>query len=306
MPKRKYEPGMVIGPLNTLFLEDLGYEQVGLKKRKVRKGIFKCSFCGNEFKSSITSVVSGHTKSCGCISHPVKPGMKFGSLTVKYRIPHKRDCSNNYIWHCECDCGNEVDVSTDTLRDKNKPCTCGCSRRRQDMIGRRFGKLTVIKPAMEFRNCTNNYKIGRWECLCDCGQISYVTTSHLLSGHTQSCGCWKESRGEILIATLLEELGISFKREFIFDNCQNPKTNHVLRFDFYLPDYNCCIEYDGIQHYKITGWSSEKVLKATQERDKIKTSYCMENNIKLIRIPYWEKDNITKEYLRERIFDGEC
>lgn len=69
-----------------------------------------------------------------------------------------------------------------------------------------------------------------------------------MSGKTQSCGCLV-SKGEEKINFILQELKIKFNTQKTFNDCINPKTNTKLRFDFYLPDYNCCIEYDGKQHY---------------------------------------------------------
>lgn len=108
------------------------------------------------------------------------------------------------------------------------------------------------------------------------------------TGNTRGCGCIKKSSGEDKICSLLQELGITFNTEKTFEDCRNPKTNGLLRFDFYLPDYNICIEYDGEFHYKArnVGWDTEEKLKSTQYRDNIKTQFCKDNNIKLIRIPY--------------------
>lgn len=41
-------------------------------------------------------------------------------------------------------------------------------------------------------------------------------------------------------------------------------------------------------------------LKKTQMHDKIKTDYCLNNGIKLVRIPYWERDNL-ENYLMQNI-----
>lgn len=92
------------------------------------------------------------------------------------------------------------------------------------------------------------------------------------------------SKGEKQISEILEKLNIKFKREYKFDNCKNI---NVLSFDFYLPDYNFCIEYDGKQHYEPNDFfgginSFEKI----KHNDKIKNEYCKNNNIHLIRIRY--------------------
>lgn len=111
-----------------------------------------------------------------------------------------------------------------------------------------------------------------------------------------SCGCKNFSKGELKIKNILQKLNISFKQEYKFKDCINPKTKYPLRFDFYLPDYNCCIEYDGEQHF-IEGCFQNNDLKDRQYKDNIKNLYCKNNNIILIRIPYTDLKKINKEYL---------
>ena len=74
-----------------------------------------------------------------------------------------------------------------------------------------------------------------------------------------------------------------------------------LPFDFYIPSLNIAIEYDGEDHYMFVfrgkGDTYEKAFNrfiGTKVRDTIKTMYCKENNIKLIRIPYWDFDRIEE------------
>ena len=70
----------------------------------------------------------------------------------------------------------------------------------------------------------------------------------------------------------------------------------MARFDFFLPDYNLIIEYDGEQHF--SGWGGDpKKLKYTQEHDQYKEQWCKINNITLIRIPYTEYENITLDMI---------
>lgn len=111
------------------------------------------------------------------------------------------------------------------------------------------------------------------------------------SHHLMGCGCpsCNESKGEKLISKILKEKNIIFVRQKRFPDCKNKA---VLPFDFYLPDYNACIEFDGIQHFE--PWRLKDSLKAnlklqkTQENDKIKNEYCQTNSIVLIRIKYNE------------------
>ena len=90
----------------------------------------------------------------------------------------------------------------------------------------------------------------------------------------------------------MNKFNISYIPQYKFDDCRFYRT---LPFDFYLPKYNICIEYDGQQHYEIVEhFGGFDKFVDTKIRDTIKSEYCKKNNIKLIRIPYWELDNIEK------------
>ena len=123
-----------------------------------------------------------------------------------------------------------------------------------------------------------------------CGYKWYVFPGNILRGH----GCPKclESKGEKGIASYLDKYSINYIQEYKFDDCKN---KIPLPFDFYLSDYNICIEYDGGQHYRpIDYFGGKKRFKYIQQNDNIKNQYCKDNNIPLLRIPYWEFDNIEK------------
>ena len=125
------------------------------------------------------------------------------------------------------------------------------------------------------------------------GKGQELLTNVLKSGRTQSCGCINYSIGEQNIELLLKENNISYIKEFKFNDLG------LYRFDFYLPEYHRLIEFDGKQHFQECGgsWDKNDNLKKRQERDKIKNQYALDNNIDLIRIPYWERDNITIDYI---------
>lgn len=87
-------------------------------------------------------------------------------------------------------------------------------------------------------------------------------------------------------------MNIKYIRQKYFETLRyiNP-----LSFDFYLPEFNICIEFDGEQHYKPVKWFGGKEgFELTLKRDKCKNIWCVENNIKLIRIKYNEIDKISK------------
>ena len=123
-----------------------------------------------------------------------------------------------------------------------------------------------------------------------------ITPNSLLRG--VGCPVCKQSKGEFLIKEYLQENNIYFKNQFTFEDC---KRKNILRFDFYLPSLNICVEYDGIQHFKsVEYFGGDDRFVYTKENDKIKNDFCKKNKIKLIRIPYKEFKNI-KELLSKKI-----
>lgn len=113
----------------------------------------------------------------------------------------------------------------------------------------------------------------------------------------QGCRYCQDSKGEMIIARFLAQFNIEFESQKMFDDCR-----HIdrLKFDFWLPKHSCVIEYDGEQHFKPIQFGGISLKEAnerfsdTKVRDEIKNQYCKHHDIDLIRIPYWERDNIEK------------
>lgn len=105
----------------------------------------------------------------------------------------------------------------------------------------------------------------------------------------QKCGCpiCSSSKGEIEIIKCLKQLNIPFIRQYSFKECIDKK---VLKFDFYLPIQNMCIEFDGKQHFEQT---FKEDLNDIKRRDSIKNEYCLNKNIRLLRISYKEFSDIN-------------
>ena len=101
--------------------------------------------------------------------------------------------------------------------------------------------------------------------------------------------CNSSSRGEDCIKNYLDNMNIRYQRNYIFKDCKNKKG---LRFDFYIPCKNMIVEYDGEHHYKENKYFGDGNLEYMKENDKIKNDYCLDNNITLIRIPYFDFKNI--------------
>ena len=110
----------------------------------------------------------------------------------------------------------------------------------------------------------------------------YAIPSNILNG--RGCPKCRFSYGEYNIDKYLTKHNIVHIFQHRFSDCKNKRT---LPFDFYLPDYNVCIEFDGKQHFEAVDiFGGIDSLQATQRNDNIKTKYCANNNIILLRIKY--------------------
>ena len=135
-----------------------------------------------------------------------------------------------------------------------------------------------------------NYKDFKIKIKCKkCNSIFSQKIINHLDGY--GCPFCSASKGERKVQYILEKNNINFEYQKIIK--ENKKIKFI--FDFYLPEYNLAIEYDGEPHYQeVKFYGGVKGLKERQDRDKLKNQYCKENNIDLLRIPYWEYNNIEK------------
>jgi len=97
-------------------------------------------------------------------------------------------------------------------------------------------------------------------------------------------GC---SPGEERVSQFLVANKVRYIREYYFATCYNKK-GYLLFFDFYLPEYNAVIEYDGVHHFKpING---QAAFKQQKENDHKKNVYCFVRKIPILRIPCFQPD----------------
>lgn len=295
----------------------------------------KCS-CGTIKNVRGADLRSGKIISCGCLgkeNRQIKKeeniklkentvsyykdlkGQTFNKLTVisfdaettlQKKLQSKKSVGS--WWICKCECGNIVSINgTSLTKGHTKSCGCllkeiskknmkkiqpiGAKSRLIDLSGNKYGKLTVIQR--DEQNSKQNKPM--WLCQCECGNKCIVNGESLKSGDTQSCGCLGKSKGEYIIKNILLENNIPFQQEVSFPDL---KDKNYLRFDFALLDKNGkikkLIEFDGRQHSDSSSiWYNETVIL----HDKMKTNYCKDNNIPLLRINYKEIDSINLQML---------
>lgn len=162
---------------------------------------------------------------------------------------------------------------------------------RNYQVGQKFGFIEIIGPGEK-----EGYVQGK----CSCGTIRDFRLSHLrgICRHrTISCGCKQKSSGELKIENILLENKINYQPQY-----QIKEFSSYALFDFAIFDKNGnllkLIEFDGEQHFKpIEYFGGKEKFKIQKERDERKNLYCQEHNITLLRIPYWDYDKISLEYL---------
>ena len=258
----------------------------------------QCQKCGNFNEVSSDHLIRRNYQYCPKCERPAPTvqslvGQKFGRLTVLDRVDGKVQPNGacKVTWRCQCDCGNTVDVTGDHLKDMHTT-SCGClqreiisNRRKRNLLGKRFGKLLVIK----FHSMNNGRQM--WECLCDCGRTRIASTVDLTTHKVISCGC-SRSIAEYEFTQYLESNNIQYVPQYKFADC---KYKRKLPFDFgifYDNDLLMLVELHGQQHYypytycsedmptKIENYEHRKML------DDIKQQYCIDNGHKLLIIKY--------------------
>ena len=202
-------------------------------------------------------------------------------LLSKYTTANKKiivKCNHNHVW--------------ETSWGKFQ------SGRRCPYCSGKFNSYDTIKETIESEQ---GYKLLSENCnqlrdrvivRCKHNHKYETTISNFKSGHR--CPYCNESKGEKEIIKFLTKYNIKYKYQYKFKTC---KFKRQLPFDFYLPEYNICIEYDGEFHYKMLMDFDEFVN--GKIRDSVKNYYCNQNNIKIIRIPYWNFKNIEEILLKE-------
>lgn len=198
----------------------------------------------------------------------------------------------------ECPEGHKYETTFYRFKNKENKCPyCyGNAKHNYEEVKEYIEKEGFMLLSVEYINNKSSLDIQ-----CPKGHIFHPTLDNFQHG-TRCPYCAKKYKGEENIANYLSSWDINYARQYKFEKCKN---NRVLPFDFYLLDYNICIEYNGEQHYnpvdfagKGKEWAENK-LKNTQNVDNIKSQYCKDNNIKLIIIPYFEFDNIEKILKKE-------
>ena len=146
------------------------------------------------------------------------------------------------------------------------------------------------------------WRIAKFVCPI-CGMTFEAIIENVSRGLNKGCGN-HSSHGEKKLAQIFKKLSVKFEIQKSFEDLLSPR-DWKYRFDFYLPDYDLLIEYDGVQHFhyreNTNSWNNKENFFDTVRRDSDKDNYCIKNQKPLIRIPYTEFQKITEENVQKML-----
>lgn len=283
--------------------------------------LIKCNECGDSYTKTLNSFSNNsHKGRClKCARKHTNDGTRFSNEAVKQYI-ELLGCewiSGEYTGNTsrlliKCHCGELFETSLANMRsNSHKKTSCEPCARKESLDRARHSKEYIHK-IMETYDCewiSGEYKNYQsfLTIKCPCGNHFKTSLSSFISPEKRKRRCdsctLEKSHGESEIERYLEMTGINHIFQFRIDDCRNKKP---LPFDFAAFDRKgslmALIEFDGKQHFEpIEYFGGEDMFERLKENDSIKTNYCNENGIKLIRIPYYEISNVEEILEKELI-----
>lgn len=245
---------------------------------------------------------------------------KWSDKMIKYVIEQKTKSGCKFIKRIknsnillECQCGNEFETTISNFIDRRKRFCSECGLKKI----KEYHKLNYddVKKHLESigsakllsKTYENSYSNLLFQC--ECGNTFETTRGTFINLNKRRCNFCSNamSQGEISVLDFLNSKKLQFKMEYSEDKMLS-KLGFLLRIDFAIfkdDKIKLAIEMDGKQHFepvRFGGCSESQAVEShlrTIENDGIKNQYCKENNIPLLRIPYWEFNNIEEILDRE-------
>ena len=260
---------------------------------------FKCGICGKEYKRAWYKMQECKYKVCNnCQRNITAKSQSKGFQDVVdifkshgYYILDSEYIKNSTPIHCQDKDGYRYKISLQNLQKGKTPRMFSWANNFDDCY---FNLNNFI-----LKNNLNNkvleiYPSGKAKFTCSCGGEFITDVYRFISKGKRRCekGTKKISGLELTVMDYLKENNIKFEYQYSYSDCKNKR---LMPFDFYLSDYNTCIEVDGDQHFHYAFINDRKKaqenLKKVQKNDIKKEKYCSQHGINLIRIPYWEIRN---------------
>lgn len=154
-------------------------------------------------------------------------GTQYGNLIVIGRGDDYISPSGSRLmrWKCRCKCGKEINATTSQLKRGLK--SCGCISRREDLTGKRFGKL-IVECASDDYISPQGAHMAKWRCICDCGNKIDVLGMSLKNGDCTSCGCFIKEYQSIRKRNVMDLSGNKYGDLEVISKIENKKPTKYL------------------------------------------------------------------------------
>lgn len=284
-------------------VEERGYEllEISREKKNNRTFIFITVKCPEGHTSKMKWDNFQQNKNCKYCANNVTFSYEYVKKYIEsfgYKLLSGEYENGKSVLTVVCSEGHEY--QTTMLRFKNQESRCPiCSRKKASE--KRKHDYNFIKEMIGiygYELLSTEYKDVKSPLLIKCPNgHEFEMSFDKFNNSNHRCTKCSESKGEREVRIFLDKYKIKYIIQHRFDDC---RFYYTLPFDFYLPDYNYCIEFDGEQHFEIFKYFGglDKFID-TKIRDTVKNEYCKNNNIKLIRIPYWDFNKIEEILKRE-------
>lgn len=268
----------------------------------------KCNICNYEWTTFPGSLLYKKIKCPQCIGETITPSyykkIVYDLVGDEYDVISDYVDANTQIQYKHNLCGCEFSMKPSSFKKSGSKCGNPFCKREYYI---RDSKPKFIE---DFYNIHSDEYELKSEYI---GSMKPIDILHKKCGNSFSiqkackslnkeicpyCTCNK-SKGEAIIIGILDK----YNKEYVYQQ-KYPTLlglgNGELSYDFYLPDNNLLIEYQGEQHYKpIEIFGGEAQFKVQQEHDKRKRQYAKDNSINLLEISYLDFNNIEKILLKE-------
>lgn len=322
MAKRVFVKGEPLGTFGTKFIEELPQKAVGSKNKKQRMCICECGICHNQYITQLRmDKRDWYCKECSAKILKKKRTKKHyvegqilnndtKSILVKLTTRYRSDQYG--IVKCGA-CGQEYETKLSTV-EKGSVCK-QCHMNKMHNANKKYHPGGIVTSAYgidylfekETEPVTYRTRVSRYGYFIQLdkdgqkiGEPFYAQLGHIISG---SCnGNDGMSSGERAFANVLDILGITYTREYVFDDLLSKK-GHPLRFDFMIPfekNKKLLVELDGEQHYHpMDYYNGEEGYQTLHSHDIAKNTYVLQHEeLVLVRIPYYDYKKIDAECVK--------
>lgn len=261
-----------------------------------------CKKCGMKFSSIGSSLSSG--KGCKVCQHnPHRLSIEEIEKRLHKNNPNIEIIEGSYKtqrsklkFKCKIDEHEWVTTSGDVINGRRGCPECKKRTLREFYIDSHenfINKITKINPDIEILSIYNGV-MSPIKCRCLKCNFEWETVCANLLYSESGCPNCSSSKGERKIKNILDESHIQYTPQKSFVDNKSPK-GRTMPYDFFLPEYNLLIEYQGKQHYISQDFfGGDETFEYQQMKDNLKRKYAEINNYNYLEISYKEYDNIQE------------